>query len=95
MPEKPFKGGWNQVKLYFMLGLPTETEDDMKGIAHLAQKIAEELTMKPIPKEQRKGKVQINVEYLILCTEAISLHSSGLQCSVKQDFIEKAKIVKR
>ena len=36
-----FKGGWNQVKLYFMLGLPTETEDDMKGIAHLAQKIAE------------------------------------------------------
>lgn len=27
-----FKGGWNQVKLYFMLGLPTETEDDMKGI---------------------------------------------------------------
>ncbi len=38
-----FKGGWNQVKLYFMLGLPTETEDDMKGIAHLAQKIAEDL----------------------------------------------------
>ena len=33
-----FKGGWNQVKLYFMLGLPTETEEDMKGIAHLAQK---------------------------------------------------------
>ena len=55
-----FKGGWNQVKLYFMLGLPTETEDDMKGIAHLAQKIAETY-YETVPKEQRKGKVQINV----------------------------------
>ena len=35
-----FEGGWNKVKLYFMLGLPTETEEDMKGIAHLAEKIA-------------------------------------------------------
>ena len=33
---KAFDGGWNKVKLYFMLGLPTETEDDMKDIAHLA-----------------------------------------------------------
>lgn len=45
-----FKGGWNQVKLYFMLGLPTETEDDMKGIAHLAQKIAETY-YEEVPKE--------------------------------------------
>ena len=37
---KAFDGGWNKVKLYFMLGLPTETEDDMKDIAHLADKIA-------------------------------------------------------
>ena len=28
-----FEGGWNKVKLYFMLGLPTETEEDMKAIA--------------------------------------------------------------
>ena len=48
-----FKGGWNQVKLYFMLGLPTETEEDMKGIAHLAQKIAETY-YEEVPKEQRK-----------------------------------------
>ena len=55
-----FKGGWNQVKLYFMLGLPTETEDDMKGIAHLAQKIAETY-YEEVPKEKRNGKVQVNV----------------------------------
>ena len=35
-----FKGGWNKVKLYFMLGLPSETEEDMKGIAELANKVA-------------------------------------------------------
>ena len=28
-----FEGGWNKVKLYFMLGLPTETEEDMRAIA--------------------------------------------------------------
>lgn len=54
---KAFEGGWNKVKLYFMLGLPTETEDDIKGIAHLAEKIAERYY--EIPKDQRNGKCQI------------------------------------
>ena len=35
-----FDGGWNKVKLYFMLGLPTEEDEDIKGIAYLAEKIA-------------------------------------------------------
>ncbi|HPE15851.1 MAG TPA: TIGR03960 family B12-binding radical SAM protein [Oscillospiraceae bacterium] len=34
-----FSGGWNAVKLYFMLGLPTETDEDVLGIADLAQKV--------------------------------------------------------
>jgi radical SAM family uncharacterized protein len=34
-----FSGGWNSVKLYFMLGLPTETDEDVLGIADLAQKV--------------------------------------------------------
>ena len=34
-----FEGGWNSVKLYFMLGLPTETEEDIVGIADLAFKV--------------------------------------------------------
>ena len=37
-----FESGWTRVKLYFMLGLPTETEDDIKGIAILSDKIARE-----------------------------------------------------
>ncbi len=54
-----FEGGWNRVKLYFMLGLPTETEEDQKGIAHLAERIAERYY--EVPKEQRQGKCQIVV----------------------------------
>ncbi len=52
-----FEGGWNRVKLYFMLGLPTETEEDMRGIAELSERIAERYY--EIPKEKRAGKVQI------------------------------------
>ena len=52
-----FEGGWTRVKLYFMLGLPTETEEDMKAIAHLAEKVAERYYQ--IPKDQRNGKCQI------------------------------------
>ena len=54
-----FEGGWNKVKLYFMLGLPTETDEDRKAIAHLAEKIAERYY--EVPKEKRNGKCQITV----------------------------------
>lgn len=36
-----FKNGWSKVKLYFMMGLPTETDEDLKGIADLAMRIKE------------------------------------------------------
>ncbi len=52
-----FAGGWNKVKLYFMLGLPTETEEDMKAIAGLADKVARRYYESP--KEERNGKCQI------------------------------------
>lgn len=38
--EAAFRQGWKQVKLYFMMGLPTETDEDIIGIAHLAEKVA-------------------------------------------------------
>ena len=53
-----FKGGWNRVKLYFMLGPPTEEKEDMEGIALLSEKIAEAY-YDTVPKEQRRGKAQI------------------------------------
>ena len=55
-----FEGGWNKVKLYFMLGLPTETEEDMKAIPQLANEIAA-LYYDTVPKEKRNGKCQITI----------------------------------
>ncbi|WP_313128690.1 TIGR03960 family B12-binding radical SAM protein [Anaerocolumna sp.] len=52
-----FNSGWNRVKLYFMLGLPSENEEDIEGIAVLSDQIAREYYT--IPKEQRNGKVSI------------------------------------
>ena len=86
------KGGWNQVKLYFMLGLPTETEEDMKGIAHLAQKIAETY-YEEVPKEQRKGKVQVNVSTSFFVPKPFTpFQWAGMYR--EEDFVEKAKVVK-
>lgn len=52
-----FHGGWNKVKFYFMLGLPTETMEDAEGIPKLCQTVAE--AYYSIPKEDRIGKVAI------------------------------------
>ena len=58
--RQAFLGGWNKVKLYFMLGLPTETEEDMRAIPELANEIAA-LYYDTIPKEERTGKCQITM----------------------------------
>ncbi len=52
-----FQGGWNRVKLYFMLGLPGEREDDIEQIAVLADKIAAKYF--ELPKEERHGRPEI------------------------------------
>ena len=49
-----FEGGYNRIKLYFMIGLPTETEEDVLGIAELAEKVID--VFYQIPKEIRKGR---------------------------------------
>ncbi len=50
-----FKGGWTKVKLYFMLGLPTETDEDRRGIADLSEDVAMAY-YDSIPRENRIGK---------------------------------------
>lgn len=54
-----FSGGWDKVKLYFMLGLPMETEEDIEGIARLAHSLVNEWNQ--IPREQRSRDVRITV----------------------------------
>ncbi|KAF1085616.1 Radical SAM superfamily protein [Sporotomaculum syntrophicum] len=39
--EAAFMAGWHSIKLYFMIGLPTETDEDLQGIANLARKVLE------------------------------------------------------
>jgi len=57
--DKAFAGGWTAVKLYFMIGLPTETLDDVAGIAQLGQRVVDEFYRNP---DKPKGKgVQVNI----------------------------------
>ena len=90
--KEAFVGGWNRVKLYFMLGLPTETEEDMKGIAHLAERIAEEY-YDTVPKEKRHGKVQIVVSTSFFVPKPFTPFQWA-PMYIEQDFIDKAKVVK-
>ncbi len=86
-----FEGGWNKVKLYFMLGLPTETEDDMKGIAHLAEAIAKRYY--EIPKDQRNGKCQITVSTSFFVPKPFTPFQWATM-QKPEEYINRAKIVK-
>ena len=89
--EEAFRGGWNKVKLYFMLGLPTETEEDAKGIAHLAEEIAE--CYYEIPKDQRNGRIQISVSTSFFVPKPFTpFQWAGM--FREEDFIAKARTVK-
>ena len=74
---KAFQGGWSRVKLYFMLGLPTETEEDMKGIAHLAEEVAKKYY--EIPKEERHGRCQIVVSTSFFVPKPFTPFQFGLR----------------
>lgn len=54
-----FKGGWNGVKLYFMIGLPTETYEDIEGIADLGQKVVD--VYMSVPKEKRTKGFNVTI----------------------------------
>ena len=85
-----FEGGWTRVKLYFMLGLPTETEEDMKAIAHLAEKIAKRYY--EIPKDQRNGKCQIVASTSFFIPKPFTPFQWATMLN-KEDYIAKANIV--
>ena len=59
-----FSGGWSNVKLYFMLGLPTETDDDVLGIAELVYKIIN--TWKACASNKKRGlRVHVATAYFV------------------------------
>ncbi|NMM64544.1 TIGR03960 family B12-binding radical SAM protein [Clostridium sp. P21] len=58
-----FESGWSTIKLYFMLGLPYETMEDVKGIADLSQKVVDQYF--GVPKEKRKKGLRVTVSTAI------------------------------
>lgn len=88
-----FEGGWTRVKLYFMLGLPTETEEDIRGIAELSNKIAATF-FDTVPKEKRTGgKVQIVASTSFFVPKPFTPFQWAGQCT-KEEFIEKAYLTR-
>lgn len=87
-----FEGGWQKVKLYFMLGLPTETKEDRVAIPELADKIARRYY--EIPKEQRNGKCQITTSTSFFIPKPFTPFQWSPMYT-NSDYIERAAQVKR
>ena len=85
-----FNGGWNKVKLYFMLGLPTETEDDMKAIAELSEEVAKKYY--EIPKSERNGKVMVTASSSFFIPKPFTPLQWAPMCS-KDEFQRRAYVV--
>lgn len=84
-----FEGGWTRVKLYFMLGLPTETVEDIHAIGELSNKIAAEF-FETVPKEQRKnGSVQIVSSTSFFIPKPFTPFQWARMCT-KEEFLNKA-----
>lgn len=66
--DAAFAAGWRRCKLYFMIGLPTETDDDIKGIASLAQR-AYDRAKKAVPENQR-GNVRVSISCALFVPKA-------------------------
>ena len=60
-----FEGGYTSVKLYFMLGLPTETDDDLRGITSLAQRIVNEFYSMPNRPKGKSVNVTVSVSTFV------------------------------
>lgn len=60
-----FKGGWTAVKLYFMIGLPTETDEDVLGIGTLAQKVVDTYYKNENRQKGKQVKVTISTSSFI------------------------------
>lgn len=88
-----FEGGWTRVKLYFMLGLPYETKEDIEGIADLSNKIAA-CFFETVPKEKRREKVQIVTSTSFFIPKPFTPFQWARMCTM-DEFIDKAQITKR
>ena len=92
--SKAFLAGWNKVKLYFMLGLPTETTKDIEEIAVLSNEIAK-LYYAIIPKDERKGQ-----KVMVTASTSFFVHKpftpfQWVRMNTRKEFLDKARIVNK
>ena len=90
--EKAFRKGWNVIKLYFMIGLPTETYEDLQGIVDLANKIVD--VYYSIPKEERTKGLTVTVSASTFVPKPFTAFQWCKQDDIetikaKQDFLKK------
>lgn len=83
-----FEGGWTRVKLYFMLGLPTETTEDIAGIGDLSNKIAATF-FETVPKEKRREQIQIVASTSFFIPKPFTPFQWARMCSA-EEFLDKA-----
>jgi len=90
--ETAFNLGWSTVKLYFMIGLPGETMEDISGIKELAYKIKDKFFQRP--KEKIKGNLKVNVSASCFVPKPFTPFQWVKQDSI-EEFYDKAKSLQR
>ncbi len=88
---KAFRGGWTKVKFYFMVGLPTETEEDLMAIPELCEQLA--VDYYTIPKEERIGKVSITASSSFFVPKPFTPFQWAAM-NTEDEFLQKAHMVK-
>ena len=78
-----FEGGWSSVKLYFMSGLPTETDEDLDGIADLARKVVAEYFN--VPKTQRAKGFRVTVSVSVFVPKPFTPFQWAAQDSIEEN----------
>lgn len=86
-----FEGGYTTVKLYFMVGLPTETDEDIIGIADLAQKVVNLFYDMP---ERAKGKLQVSVSIATFVPKPFTPFEFEPQAE-KEEILRKQQVLKK
>ena len=87
-----FEGGWSSIKLYFMSGLPTETNQDLEGIAEVAQKVVSEYFK--VPKSERAKGLRVTVSVSVFVPKAFTPFQWAAQDTVEEN-IEKQEYLKK
>ena len=87
---KAFMGGWNKVKLYFMMGLPTETEEDMTGIARLCENIA--MDYYQLDSQYRHGRVSVSASCSFFVPKPFTPFQWASMCE-REEYSRRAHLV--